>query len=239
MRVGSLASVKSSRMYAEGHNQSSPSAASTAPTVHSPDEPPSSSRKSSAALRDQIAKAKATKRAANRRASGTVEAEVVKSSYIPTDDAFDFEPTDDPFGQKKFEDSNRKVMASRIGTARVTGRLNIAAMGLKEIPDEVLKMYDLESIGRTDGAWAESVDLTRLIAADNELETIDDSIFPDVDPNGFDSEEVDDRGRIFWGLESADLHNNMLISLPLGLRRLQQLTSLNLVSLSCMGPTDF
>jgi hypothetical protein len=105
-------------------------------------------------------------------------------------------------------------------------------MGLKEIPDEVLKMYDLESIGRADGAWAESVDLTRLVAADNELETIDDSLFPDVNPNDFNLEEVDEKARIFWGLESADLHNNMLISLPLGLRRLQMLTSLNLVSLT-------
>lgn len=230
MRAGSLASVKSSGTSAGGHNPSSPSAASTAPTVHSLEEPPSSARKSSAALRDQIAKAKAAKRAASRQVSGTMEPEAVKSSLIPTDDTFDFGPTDDPFGQKKFEDSNRKVMESRIGTARVTGRLNIAAMGLKEIPDEVLKMYDLESIGRADGSWAESVDLTRLVVADNELETIDDSLFPDIDPNDFGSEEVDDRGRIFWGLESADLHNNMLISLPLGLRRLQQLTSLNLTS---------
>lgn len=230
LRASSLASVKSSRTSAEGHNRSSPSAASTAPTVHSLEEPPSSARKSSAALRDQIAKAKAAKRAAYRRVSGTMEAEAVKSSSTPTDDTFDFGSTDDPFGQKKFEDSNRKVMESRIGTARMTGRLNIAAMGLKEIPDEVLKMYDLESIGGADGAWAESVDLTRLVAADNELETIPDSIFPDIDPNDLASEEVDDRGRIFWGLESADLHNNMLISLPLGLRRLQQLTSLNLTS---------
>lgn len=112
-------------------------------------------------------------------------------------------------------------------------------MGLKHIPDEVLKMYDLESIGRADGAWAESVDLARLVAADNELETIDDSIFPDIDPNDFDATEVDDRGRIFCGLESADLHNNMLISLPLGLRRLQQLTSLNLVSLLFINTTDY
>ena len=123
-------------------------------------------------------------------------------------------------------------MKAQINTARVSGRLNIAAMGLKQIQDDVLNMYDLESIGGTDSGLAESVDLTRFVAADNELETIDDSIFPDVDPHGFDSDEVDDRGRIFWGLESADLHNNMLISLPLGLRRLHQLTSLNLVSCS-------
>ncbi|KAI0544730.1 hypothetical protein F4679DRAFT_511765 [Xylaria curta] len=230
LRKMSLASAKSSGTSSESRNLSSPSTTSTAPTVHSLEEPPSSSRKSSSALRDQIAKAKAAKRAANRQVPSTTSSEAAKSSSIPTDDTFDPGLADDPFGQRRFEDSNRKVMQSRIGTARVSGRLNIAAMGLKEIPEEVLKMYDLESIGRTDGAWAESVDLTRLVAADNELETIDDSIFPDVDPYDLNSDEVDDRGRIFWGLESADLHNNMLISLPLGLRRLQQLTSLNLAS---------
>jgi len=210
---------------------SSPSTSSTAPTVNSVEEAPLSARKSSAALRDQIAKAKAAKRAANRQASSTLASEPLKSPVIPTDDTFDFGLSDDPFGQKSFEQSNRKVMQSRIDTARTTGRLNIAAMGLKEIPEQVLKMYDLESVGRADGSWGESVDVTRFVAADNELETIDDSIFPDVDPNGFDTDEVDDRGRIFWGLESADLHNNTLISLPLGLRRLQLLTSLNLVGL--------
>ncbi|KAI0430024.1 hypothetical protein F5Y09DRAFT_308885, partial [Xylaria sp. FL1042] len=234
VRQGSFASAKSSRTSGESRNLSSPSttstSTSTAPTVHSLEEPPSSARKSSAALRDQIAKAKAAKRAASRQVSGTLASPTSETPVIPTDDSFDFGIADDPFGQKKFEDSNRKVMQSRIDTARVSGRLNIAAMGLKDIPDEVLKMYDLESIGRADGSWAESIDLTRFVAADNELETIDDSIFPDIDPNDFTSEEVDDRGRIFWGLESADLHNNMLISLPLGLRRLHQLTSLNLTS---------
>ncbi|KAI3330142.1 hypothetical protein F4824DRAFT_479590 [Ustulina deusta] len=229
VRQGSFASGKSPRTSGESRNLSSPSTTSTAPTVHSLEEPPSSTRKSSAALRDQIAKAKAAKRAASRQVSDTMTSQALEPSVIPTD-TFDFGLSDDPFGQSKFEDSNRKVMQSRIDTARVTGRLNIAAMGLKDVPDEVLKMYDLESIGHADGSWAESVDLTRFVAADNELETIDDALFPDVDPNGFTSEEVDDRGRIFWGLESADLHNNMLISLPLGLRRLHQLTSLNLTS---------
>ncbi|KAI3321052.1 L domain-like protein [Xylariaceae sp. AK1471] len=230
VRKVSLASVKSSRTSGEGRTLSSPSTTSTAPTVHSLDEQPSSARKSSAALRDQIAKAKAAKRAATRQVPDTMTSEALKSPVIPTDNTFDFGLSDDPFGQKSFEDSNRKVLQSRIDTARMSGRLNIAAMGLKEIPDRVLKMYDLESIGRADGAWAECVDLTRFVAADNELETIDDSIFPDIDPNEFDAEEVDDRGKIFWGLESADLHNNMLISLPWGLRRLQLLTSLNLTS---------
>ncbi|KAF2971780.1 hypothetical protein GQX73_g1832 [Xylaria multiplex] len=230
VRQGSLTSAKSPRTSSESRSLSSPSVTSTAPTVHSLEEPSSSTRKSSAALREQIAKAKAAKRATSRLVSGPATFDPLKSPVIPSDDTFDFGLSDDPFGQKKFEDSNRKVMQSRIDTARVTGRLNIAAMGLKSIPDEVLKMYDIESGGQAGGSWAESVDLTRFVAADNELEMIEDSIFPDVDPNDFDSDEVDDRGRIFWGLESADLHNNMLISLPMGLRRLQQLTSLNLAS---------
>lgn len=91
-------------------------------------------------------------------------------------------------------------------------------------------MYNLESIGGDDGAWAESVDLTRFVAADNELEMIEDSIFPDSDPQDMADDE-DSQGNIFGGLETLDLHGNMLIALPMGLRRLPQLTSLNLVSL--------
>lgn len=102
-------------------------------------------------------------------------------------------------------------------------------MGLREIPAEVMNMYNLESIGGGDGAWAESVDLTRFVAADNELEMIDDSIFPDCDPQDTADDE-DSQGNIFGGLETLDLHGNMLIALPMGLRRLPQLTSLNLVS---------
>ncbi|KAI1432528.1 L domain-like protein [Xylaria sp. CBS 124048] len=228
-RKESLVSSKSSRTSGGSRNQSSPSATSTAATAYSVEEPPPSARKSSAALRDQIAKAKAAKRATSRQA-GDATASNPSVTVIPAEGAYDFELSEDPFGQKSFEESNRKVMQSRIDTARVSGRLNIAAMGLKEIPEEVLKMYDLEAVNRTDASWAESVDLTRLIAADNELETIDNSIFPDISPEDFDPDKSEDAAPIFWGLESADLHNNMLISLPMGLRRLQVLNALNLTS---------
>ncbi|KAI1827330.1 hypothetical protein F4861DRAFT_404274 [Xylaria intraflava] len=228
-RKKSLASITSSRTSVESRNLSSPSVTSTAATALSADEP-SSARKSSAALRDQIAKAKAAKRAAGKQVEGTTASKSPNEVATPTDGAYDFELSEDPFGQKSFEESNRKVMRSRIDTARVSGRLNVSAMGLKAIPEDVLKMYDLGSMDRADGAWAESVDLTRLIAADNELETIDSSIFPDIDPKEFDLETAEDSAPIFWGLESADLHNNVLISLPLGFRRLQLLTTLNLTS---------
>ncbi|KAI0392171.1 L domain-like protein [Xylariaceae sp. FL0594] len=229
VRKRSIASNNSSKTSGKGPSSSSPSTASTTLTADSAGDGISVG-KSSAALREQIAKAKAAKRAANRQASNTLASEPQSSTVVPNEGTFDFDPSDDPFGQKSFEQSNRKVMQSRIEAARVSGRLNIAAMGLKEIPEQVLKMYDLESVGRADGSWAESVDLTRLVAADNELETIADAIFPDVDPSDFNADEVDERGGIFWGLESADLHNNTLISLPMGLRRLQLLTSLNLTS---------
>ncbi|KAI1134597.1 hypothetical protein F5Y05DRAFT_202397 [Hypoxylon sp. FL0543] len=229
-RKASLASAKSSSTSGDGRNLSSASTASTALTVDSIEEATiNTTRKSSAMLREQIAKAKAAKRAASRQVSGAKIRDTEETPVIPTDTTFDFGLSDDPFGQRKFEDENRKVMQTRINTARTTGRLNIAAMGLKQIPTEVLKMYDLESVGRAGSAWAESVDLTRFVAADNELETIDDSIFPDIDPSDFADRE-DSEGNLFGGLESLDLHGNTLIALPMGLRRLQLLTSLNLAS---------
>lgn len=179
-------------------------------------------RKSSAALREQIAKAKAANKSASR--DTTIIKPSGKEPVIPTDNTFDFGLSDDPFNLKRGSNAQEHMIEGRIKSARTTGRLNIAAMNLKEIPNEVLKMYDLESIGQNGSAWAESVDLTKVIAADNELETIDDAYFPDC--------EIDqmEYGSIFAGLESLDLHGNVLSSVPIGIRRLQMLTSLNLVS---------
>lgn len=230
-RKNSLASANSS---GEDRNPSSASTASTTITIDSAEDgSASTSRKSSSALREQIAKAKAAKRATSRQppravVAATMVSGALETPVVPTDPTFDFGLSDNPFGQKKFEDSNRRVMQSRTETARTTGRLNISAMGLKGIPDVVLKMYDLESIGGNDGAWAESVDLTRFVAADNEIESIEDAIFPDIDPSDLVDDD-DGGGHQFAGLESLDLHNNSLIALPVGLRQLHFLTSLNLV----------
>lgn len=147
---------------------------------------------------------------------------------VPTDDTFDFGLSDDPFNLNRDANSTSRIVKSRVTTARASGRLDIAALGLKEIPKEVLDMYNLESIGKYDGSWAESVDLTRFVAADNEMEMIDDSVFPDIDPEEL-AEDEDAQGNIFAGLETLDLHGNVLIALPAGLRRLTLLTSLNLV----------
>jgi hypothetical protein len=136
---------------------------------------------------------------------------------------------DDPFNVRKGDKPNTKVLQQRVAAARTTGRLNIAALALKEIPQEVMKMYDLESMGSYGGSWAESVDLTRLVAADNEIEALDEGIFPDAGSEMTD-ENGESRGNIFGGLETLDLHGNLLAQVPAGFRCLASLTSLNLVS---------
>ncbi|KAK0668453.1 hypothetical protein QBC41DRAFT_252029, partial [Cercophora samala] len=231
-RKASSASQMSSAASNEGTHPSGGSvvSGSTALTVDSGDSTPGQTyRKASSALREQIAKAKAAKRAvASQQSSSELGASVPEEPpLVPTDNSFDFGLHRDPFNQHRDDKSQEKVLRSRLETARTSGRLNIAAMGLREIPADVLNMYNLELVGQSGGAWAESVDLTRFVAADNELEMIAESVFPDVDPQEFADDE-DSQGNIFLGLETLDLHGNMLITLPMGLRRLSLLTSLNL-----------
>ncbi|KAG6013986.1 hypothetical protein E4U54_006017 [Claviceps lovelessii] len=191
-------------------------------------------RKSSAALREQIAKAKAAKRAAAKQkpvtpasASGDEQHTVFNGEFHT---AIEHE---DPFNLRKGEKPGSKVLQQRIASARTSGRLNIAALGLKDIPPEVMNMYSLESIGGHGGSWAESVDLTRLVGADNEIEQLGDDIFPDKTLDSFEDNggyDEDEQGNIFGGLETLDLHGNILSAVPLGFRRLAHLTSLNLSS---------
>ncbi|CRG92764.1 hypothetical protein PISL3812_09831 [Talaromyces islandicus] len=169
--------------------------------------------KSSNALRESIAKAKAARKAS--RQSG------VNNNTV---DPWDQPDIQDPFNQLP-KDSNKLVLQKKVDTARKTGSLNIAAMGLSTIPDEVMTMYDYDPNSNID--WYESVDLVKFIAADNELVSLPDEAFPDIDPQDFHLDE-DSKGNQFGGLEVLDLHGNVLQSLPLGLRRLQRLTSLNL-----------
>lgn len=182
-------------------------------------------RKSSAALREQIAKARAVaKKNAMQVKKGDARAPPVAGGF---DFGFD-DPHADPFNQRRDDHSLEKMLQQRAAAGRTTGRLNIAALGLREMPREVMGMYDAEAVGG--GNWAESVDVTRLVAADNEFERIADDVFPDLDAEEL-AEDEEGRGSIFGGLEAADLHGNHLISVPLGLRQLKMLTSLNLVGL--------
>jgi Leucine-rich repeat (LRR) protein len=128
---------------------------------------------------------------------------------------------DDPFSQLP-RDGNKGLLRKRVEGARTSGHLNVAAMGFKDIPDEVMNMYNFNP--KASSEWYQSVDLTKFIAADNEMETIRDDAFPDHGPE--DSE--DSKGNQFGGLETLDLHGNLLRMLPVGLRRLQRLRVLNL-----------
>lgn len=112
-------------------------------------------------------------------------------------------------------------------TARADGRLYIAAMGLTDIPKEVKSMYHSSNFGFDGGAWYESVDLVKLVAADNNITSLDDDLFS----NGFEhlQESNDDyQGCLFAGLQIMDLHGNQIHDLPQGLSMLENLTSLNL-----------
>jgi hypothetical protein len=186
-------------------------------------------RKSSVALRDQIAKAKAAKRVAGVKQVSSDFAGNREEVPVIATGTFDFGLSEDPFNQQANQKGVQGLLLKRIDAARTDGRLNIAAMGFKDIPEEVMNMYSLESIGTQDGSWAESVDLTRFVAADNEIELIHDDVFPDIDPRESMDDE-DAKGNQFGGLETLDLHGNVLIALPLGLRRLDLLTTLNIVS---------
>lgn len=171
--------------------------------------------KSSAALREQIRKAKAERSSLSKKQ---------RPEAAETEQDFAIDQHADPFNQQP----KNLVMRRRVDAARSDGRLNIAAMGLKQIPEDVLKMYDYEYNKDNDTAWGGVVDLTRFIAADNELETIQDEVFPDVEQSDLGQDD-ESKGPQFGGIELLDLHGNVLFDIPAGLRRLSMLTVLNLV----------
>jgi hypothetical protein len=177
--------------------------------------------KSSAALREQIRRAKAERRSLGAKQNPPM------SDDISTMPEFEAITHADPFNQQPKD--GRAVLRQRVTAARSDGRLNIAGMGLKEIPEEVLKMYEYEVIKQSATPWNEVVDLVRFIAADNEIGTIPDEAFPDIDYNSL-SQDDDEKGPPFGGVEFLDLHGNVLYDVPRGLRVLGRLTTLNLVS---------
>ena len=196
------------------HNSSQTSSGSAGP-------PPSLSKApiipkaptSSAALRETIAKAKA----AHHKISQSQARGTAPSTRVA-----------DAFPEIEVGGSNKGLLRKRVASARADGRLNIAAMGLKDIPSEVLNMYNPDMVGPSDEAWYESVDLVRLVAADNEFESLSEDDFPDIDAGPDSAMDDDFQGMLFAGLDTLDLHGNRLQLLPLGLRRLEHLTTLNL-----------
>ncbi len=163
----------------------------------------------SAALRETIARAKAARRDISKLQS--------KEPARPVPKVIGFHDV-------QVGEYNEDLLRNSVAKARTNGRLNIAALRLTEMPREVMNMYS-SNLG--DGAWYESVDLIRLVAADNEFELLEDDVFPDNDI-GTANDDDDYQGNMFGGLETLDLHNNHLKVIPMGLRRLERLTTLNL-----------
>ncbi|THZ61594.1 L domain-like protein [Aureobasidium pullulans] len=190
----------------------------TALKVAPPKESQNASEKapsSSAALRDQIAKAKAAKR--------TPAVSKGQSSVNQFDDSR-FDPFADPFNTKP-QDGNG-LLRKRIDAARSDGRLNLAGLSLKQIPDDVLTMYDQREDSNMN--WSQMTDLVRFVAADNELDTISDDIFPDIATEVAMDDEKEVKGLQFRSVEMIDFHGNNLQTVPSGLRWMERLTVLNL-----------
>jgi len=138
-----------------------------------------------------------------------------------------FGPDSDPHNLDGFnlEDSRYvNLIRKRVNAARTEGKLNIAALGLTEIPSEVLTMYDTPNEAGV--SWYESVDVTKLAAADNEIARLPESAFPV--PGEQANEDDEATQSVFSFLESIDLHGNKLTGIPPGLGLLEKLVSLNL-----------
>lgn len=174
---------------------------------------PATPSRSSAALRETIAKAKAARRAAN---------SAIKDTDSDVTPALQMSMHSEPYPTPAIDGSNRGLLKKRLEGAVASGNLNLAAMGFEQIPSEVLKMYDTT----TSISWAEMVDLTKFNMADNKIAEVTADVFPD-----WSAEEMyddDEKTNQFAGLETLDLHHNLLHTMPIGLRRMERLTTLNL-----------
>ncbi|KAK5107207.1 hypothetical protein LTR62_001653 [Meristemomyces frigidus] len=174
---------------------------------------------SSAALREQIAAAKAAVR------KDKIKHDSPQQHNNAQLEDFATATQGDPFNQVRIDPKH--LLRNKIKSAWTTGKLHIAGLELKQIPDEVVGMFDAKAMADGKVNWAEVVDLTKLNAADNEIEVLDDVLFPDKSAEAMDEDE-DGKGNTFGGLEALDLHGNMLQTVPVGLRRLERLTTLNL-----------
>ena len=173
--------------------------------------------KSSAALRCAIIKAK--QEATSRKVSlGRVN----QSAATSLDGRLRLGQDDDPFVIEEAD----ALLKNRIKGALLSGHLNVAAMQLTSIPAGVKQMYDVHE--HPSIPWSECVDLTKFNIADNKLEKLEDDIFPDATDAELEVAEVRENNGQLRGLEALDVHNNLLNVLPLGMRRLQQLRSLNI-----------
>ncbi|GAM88103.1 hypothetical protein ANO11243_061340 [Dothideomycetidae sp. 11243] len=167
-----------------------------------------SALKSSSAFRQAIEKAKAAQKVFDGARKGDFDIEI------------------DPFNQKTRRDEN-PLLRKRVDAARMDGKLTLSGMDLDYIPNVVLQMYDSQSMTDSGIAWNEAMDLSIFQAADNNLSSLSEDAFPDVDPeDSYNDENV--KVSIFAGVDHMDLRGNTLLALPMGMRHLRRLTSLNL-----------
>ncbi|KAK9470778.1 uncharacterized protein V1510DRAFT_422126 [Dipodascopsis tothii] len=188
-----------------------PSAVSLIPspggaTRQSPSAPTTPERRyleQSASLRQAVAKAR----------EDHAHGENVDPKLADAADASPFDNVRDPFNVRPSDLPD--FVLRKIETGRKTGRLNLSATGLKELPDEVYDMYvsetDPDLSFDTPPRWVESTDMERFLAADNEIEKIEDRF-----------------AREFPNLVTLDLHGNAIRKLPQSLFRLVHLKRLNL-----------
>lgn len=125
--------------------------------------------------------------------------------------------------------SGSKGIAQRLSSARKSGNLLLTSLGLKEIPSDVLKLYEFDPA--QPGNWYENVDLTKCDVSDNDIAEIGDAFFPDID---FVNQPLDDEVEVayspFCTLKVLYLQGNLLRGLPIGISRLDSLSVLNLSS---------
>ncbi|KAI8141966.1 hypothetical protein BJV82DRAFT_670068 [Fennellomyces sp. T-0311] len=135
----------------------------------------------------------------------------------------------DPFAQEQ-QKPNLKLQ-TLIRQAKSSGKLNISNRDLDRVPDEVWSMYHVDPnkivvdfSSASDDAWYDQNELTKFIAADNNISEIDERI-----------------GQEFGALTTLDFRNNRLEALPNSLSQLQQLTVLHLShnQLSVIPPPIF
>lgn len=141
-------------------------------------------------------------------------------------DTFNFEIAD-PFNTGAGPNAGAELLKKRIASARTEGRLNISNMELKEIPAEVYKMYEVPVDSEDGSRWYDSIDLTRMIIADNEIESIGEELVKVF--AALQSMDVSSLSKL--AREYADFlkaHNNLLPSIPSNWNRLNRLSSLNL-----------
>lgn len=214
--------AKSTELSSTSSTRTVPSPVLSASNLPAASDSPTSSPKSSATLRETIAKAKAARRNALKSNGNNSQNLADRNNHELQSD---FVGDAGFFGDVA---EAAKVLRKRIEIARTTGKLNISALGLKKLPKAISEMYNLDSIESDQGEWYESVDLVRVVAADNELDILDEWAFPDFAAEAAQGLDDDFGGSIFRGLETLDLHGNRLQTLPEGLRRLGRLATLNL-----------